>query len=53
MKNRLAMALEPEMTRLDDAGVHRTDSDFVNLFTLHPVVLRDSGGNRFIPVRTE
>src|SRR5690606_4769102 len=37
MKNLLARALEPEVPRFDDPGVHRADRDLVNLGTVHPV----------------
>ncbi len=33
----LAVALEPKMTRLDDAGVHGSHRDFVHLVALDPV----------------
>ena len=35
MINRFAVALESEMARLDNAGVNRSDGDFVNLVAGH------------------
>ena len=39
----LARALEAEMARLDDAGVHGTDGDFVNLAAVHAEELAVGG----------
>ncbi len=38
----LAVALEAEMARLDDAGVHGTDRDLVNLLALDAEVVGDA-----------
>ena len=35
MIDRLAVALEAKMARLDDAGVDRADGDFMDLFARH------------------
>src|SRR5260370_29998221 len=37
MKNLLAVALEPKVPGLDDAGMHRSNGDFVNLLALDAV----------------
>ncbi len=39
----LAMALEAEMPRLDDTGVHRTDADLVDLGAVDAEVVHDRG----------
>src|SRR5208282_6249410 len=33
--NLLAVALKPEMSRFDDAGMHRSDRNFMNFLTGH------------------
>ena len=40
----LAVALEAEVARLDDAGVHRADRDLVDLLALDPVEVGHAGG---------
>ena len=47
MVNRLAVALEAKMARLDDAGMNGTDGDFVDLFARH---LRRSRSRRTFSV---
>ena len=42
VKDLLAVALEAEMSRLDDAGVNRTDRDLVDLFAFDPEEVRDA-----------
>ena len=42
----LSVALKPKMTRLDNAGVHGADSDFVNLLAFDPVKITDTRKNR-------
>ena len=37
MKNLLSMALESEMTRLDDSGMHRSDANLVNFLALDAI----------------
>ncbi len=41
MQHLLAVALKAEMPRLDDAGVNRTDRDFVNLTAFDPEEFAD------------
>ena len=36
MKNIFAMTLKTEMTRLNDSGVHRANSYFVNFLAFEP-----------------
>ena len=49
----LAVALEAEMARLDDAGVHRPDRDLVDLLALDPEEVGDAGQDGGSPVRDQ
>src|SRR5436190_17234060 len=51
MKHGLAVALEAEMARLDDAGVDRADRDFVDLFTANAVEVGYADLRRLVAVR--
>jgi hypothetical protein len=51
VKHRLAVALEPEVPRLDHAGVDRTDRDLVDLAALDRVVVGDPDGRRLTSPR--
>jgi hypothetical protein len=42
----LAVALEPEMTRLDDPGMDRAHGNFVHFIALDAEEVRDSNGRR-------
>ena len=47
VKDLLAVALEAEMPRLDDAGVDRTDRDLVDLLALDPEEVGDADDRSF------
>ena len=42
-KDFLAMTLKPEMPRLDDARMNRTDGDLMHFASFHAVEIRDAG----------
>jgi hypothetical protein len=48
VKDLLTVALETEMSWLDDAGVDRTDRDLVNLLSFHSVKIGHTDDGRFI-----
>ena len=52
MKYHFAMALETEMPRLNDAGVHRTHGNFVHFFALDLIEVGHADERRFA-VRAE
>ena len=47
VKDLLAVALEAEMPRLDDAGVNGTDRDLVDLLPFDPEKIRDADDRSF------
>ena len=47
VKDLLAVALEAEVPRLDDAGVNRTDRDLVDFFPFDPEKIRDADDRSF------
>ena len=48
VEDMLAVALEAEMPRFDDAGVNGTDRDFVDLFSLDPEKVGDADDGSLI-----
>ena len=50
MEDLLAVALEAEVPRFDDAGVNGSDRDLVNLLSFDLVIVRDADQGRFARV---
>ena len=48
VKDLLAVALEAEMPRFDDARVNRTDRDLVDLLSFNPEKVRDADDRGFV-----